>query len=415
MTGPSPAIGADTSGGRLSARGQLLMLAMAGGVTLAPLYYGQPLLDAIGREFGADQGQVAVVPIATQAGYALGMLAFVPLGDRFDRRPLILILTAGLTMALVVAWASPNLIALALASAVIGATATVTQQIVPLAARSTSDVERGRVLGRIVAGLLTGIAVSWAISGAIVGRLDWRAVFLFAAASCGAVLAILAWSLPTSSPPTRMAAGELYRTLPRLWRRHRELRHASLVQALVFGAYGLFWSNVIHLLRQPPITLDPTSAGLFGLTGIGAAGATLAAGRLSDRGRGHGAILSGIVLTILAFLVSGVSPTLGALVAAGALLGVGMPLSLVPNQARMYRLDPAAGGRLNTLFVASQFIAAAAGAWLGSKAMSVGGWPLAAGIGGAAATIALISEVAWRPRPVRMAADDTQATASRPV
>ena len=73
-----------------SLRGLLFLLATIAGVSVANIYYNQPLLDNFRHSFPASASWVGTVPAVTQLGYAAGMLLLAPLGDRFDRRRLIL-------------------------------------------------------------------------------------------------------------------------------------------------------------------------------------------------------------------------------------------------------------------------------------------------------------------------------------
>ncbi|MEK6346961.1 MAG: MFS transporter, partial [Burkholderia sp.] len=130
-------------------RGLLLLLATIAGVSVANIYYNQPLLGALRNAFPADANWIGVVPTATQLGYAAGMLLLAPLGDRFDRRKLILLQIAGLSVALLVAAAAPVLPVLAAASLAIGVLGTIAQQAVPFAAEIAPPAERGAAVGTV--------------------------------------------------------------------------------------------------------------------------------------------------------------------------------------------------------------------------------------------------------------------------
>ena len=54
-------------------RSLVLLLAVACALSVANVYYAQPLLDAIGREFGLAEGAVGIVVTATQLGCALAL------------------------------------------------------------------------------------------------------------------------------------------------------------------------------------------------------------------------------------------------------------------------------------------------------------------------------------------------------
>ncbi|HHG9984179.1 TPA: MFS transporter, partial [Yersinia enterocolitica] len=69
----------------------VFMLATGAGLSVASIYYSQPLLGVIGTDLHASVGTVGMVPTLTQIGYALGILLLAPLGDRHDRRIVILL------------------------------------------------------------------------------------------------------------------------------------------------------------------------------------------------------------------------------------------------------------------------------------------------------------------------------------
>src|SRR4051794_1443127 len=73
-------------------RALLWMMSVASGAAVANLYYNQPMLAAMARTFHADPHAIGLVATFTQAGYALGMPLFVPLGDFMERRRLIVML-----------------------------------------------------------------------------------------------------------------------------------------------------------------------------------------------------------------------------------------------------------------------------------------------------------------------------------
>lgn len=69
-------------------RGLVRLLATVCGVTIASIYYAQPLLHTIARAFGASQSAAGLVATSAQAGFAAGLLLIVPLGDITPQRPL---------------------------------------------------------------------------------------------------------------------------------------------------------------------------------------------------------------------------------------------------------------------------------------------------------------------------------------
>ncbi|WP_258223854.1 MFS transporter, partial [Stenotrophomonas sp. HMWF003] len=162
-----------------------LILAMAAGAgfSVASIYYSQPMLGVIGPDLGAAPAATGMVPTLTQLGYALGILLLAPLGDRFDRRRLILAKAVLLALMLAGAALAGSLPTLLLASLLIGVTATLAQDVVPAAASLAPAAERGSVVGKVMTGLLLGILLSRVASGLVAQWLGWRSMFALAAVS----------------------------------------------------------------------------------------------------------------------------------------------------------------------------------------------------------------------------------------
>src|SRR5690348_14105359 len=79
----------------------LWILAVACGVTVANLYYNQPLLAEMARSLHVPPQRMGWVAMLTQVGYAGGMLLFVPLADLVQPRRLVLLLLCAVTVALI--------------------------------------------------------------------------------------------------------------------------------------------------------------------------------------------------------------------------------------------------------------------------------------------------------------------------
>lgn len=112
----------------------VLLLAGGAGLSVASLYYAQPMLGVLGADMHVSAHDVGLIPTLTQLGYALGILLLAPLGDRFDRRSIILGKAVALCAALGLAAAAPTIHALLAASLCIGLAATLAQDLVPAAA-----------------------------------------------------------------------------------------------------------------------------------------------------------------------------------------------------------------------------------------------------------------------------------------
>src|SRR5580704_14496852 len=162
-------------------RGLVLLLAAACGLSVANLYYAQPVLDAIAKTFVTSSGTAGLVVTLGQIGYAMGLALLVPVGDLVARRrlvPIVLVISAGALVASALAPAIGLLIAVAL---VVGAGSVIAQVLVAMAASLASEDRRGQVVGTVMSGLLLGILLARTVSGAVADFSSWRVVYAMAA------------------------------------------------------------------------------------------------------------------------------------------------------------------------------------------------------------------------------------------
>ena len=358
-----------------SLRTLLLLLATIAGVAVANIYYNQPLLDNFRKSFPYSASWVGAVPAVTQLGYAAGMLLLAPLGDRFDRRRLILLQIAAICVALVVAAGAPSLVVLIAASLAIGVLATIAQQAVPFAAELAPPSGRGHAVGTVMSGLLLGILLARTAAGFVAEYFGWRAVFGASVVTLLVLAGVIRMRLPQSKPTSTLPYGKLLVSMWHLVLEHPGLREASLTGACLFAAFSIFWSVLALLLAGAPFHLGPQAAGLFGI--VGAAGALAApfAGKFSDR-RGPRTIISlSIGLVALAFVVFGLSgASIAGLVVGVIILDVGVQAAQISNQSRIYALSPEARSRVNTVYMVAYFIGGAAGSTVGAFVWPAFGW-----------------------------------------
>lgn len=366
-----------------------LAMAVAAGCAAANVWYNQPMLGVIQADLGVSSHTVALIPTATQIGFATGIVLLVPLGDRMDRRALILRQLAGLTLALLAAALAPGAAALIVASAAVGMGACMAQQIVPFAAELAPPEARGRVVGTVMSGLLFGILLGRVLSGTVARHAGWRAMFFLAAGIAVLMGLMLALLLPRSRPQVRASYAELLGSLVALIRAEPALRRATLIQAGMFGGFAAFWSVLALKLQALPLALGSDVAGLFGL--VGAAGVLVAtlAGRIVDRHGPRGVIGAAIALSAASFVVFVLSPTVPGLVIGLILLDIGMQASQIANQSIIYALRPDARGRLNTVFMTGMFVVGAIGSGAAGLGWTLGGWPAVCGVGFGLAMLSL--------------------------
>ncbi len=356
-------------------RALTVVLAVSCGLTVANLYFNQPLLALIAASFGIDVARATPVAMSTQLGYASGLLLIGPLGDRLPRKPLILSLGGALTVALCGAAAARSLLQLVVASYVLGLAASLAQQLIPLAAQLASPERRGRAVGTVMAGLLVGLLGGRVVAGFVGETWGWRSVFVLGAVGVLAMSAILAIALPSVAPTSKAPYGQLLASILKLAREHPVLRAAGLNGGLLFAAFSVFWVALTPLLSGPNFGLGGRAAGLFGLIGIAGALVAPLAGRLNDS-YGAPRVLAGfVVVTVASYFVFAVSAhSLWGLALGTFLLDVGVQGGHISNQSRIFALQPDASSRTNAFYMTCYFIGGATGSLLAGVAYTHFGW-----------------------------------------
>ncbi|AJP58692.1 MFS transporter [Pandoraea vervacti] len=384
----------------LSAR-LILLLATGTGLTVASLYYAQPMLGIMTDDIHAANTTVGWVPTLTQLGYALGILLLVPLGDRIDRRRIVLTKGVILTLALLLAAFAPGIGTLLVASLAIGLTATMAQDIVPAAAALAPESIRGRVVGTVMTGLLLGILLSRVVSGFVAQNFGWRAMYVVAAISV-AGFGLVAWrGLPSFHPTTQLTYRQLIGSVVGLWRRHPALRRAAFAQGLLSVGFSAFWSTLAVMLHEAPFHLGAAAAGAFGLAGAaGALGAPIA-GRIADKKGPQVVTRLGAAMVAVSFAAMLFAPMLSPhaqlwLIGLGAIgFDLGVQVALISHQTIVYGIEPAARSRLNAVLFVCVFIGMSLGSVLGSQALAYFGWTGVASL----ATLAALGALAVRMWP----------------
>jgi predicted MFS family arabinose efflux permease len=226
-----------------------------------------------------------------------------------------------------------------------------------------------------MSGLLIGVLLARVVSGFIGAHLGWRAMYWIAAVMMLALIPVLHLLLPREQPRPRISYPELLRSLWELIRKEPVLRETSIFGALVFGAFSVFWVTLVFFLATPPYHYGSDVAGLFGLAGIAGALAASFVGRLSDRINAR--IITGVMLmvTMIAFILFWLfGHSLWGLIIGVILLDLGTQGTHISNQTRIYRLNPTARSRLNTVYMVSYFIGGSLGSLLGAYGWSIARW-----------------------------------------
>ena len=351
----------------------LPFLGLACAVGVSSIYYNQPLLLEMAHTFHTTPDHVGLVAMATQIGYAAGLLIFVPLGDVLERRALMMRMYGAVAVALLLVAFAPTLTLLILASAVTGMMASVTHIVLPLAPDLVSDKERGRAIGIVMTGLLLGILLARTFSGWVSKIHGWQLVFIVAAVLNLVFVPLLWKKMPLLPPKQNLRYAEAMLSLWELWKTQPLLRESCTIGALAFASFSCFWTTLVFLLESH-YKMGAGVAGTFGV--VGAAGALIApvAGRLSDKHGPRWVLTVGISTLAASYVLIGggelahmpVAVHLAVLVVGVVVLDTGAQITQVANQTRIFGLVPSARSRLNTVYMTVYFGGAALGSWLSS-------------------------------------------------
>lgn len=206
-----------------------------------------PVLPTLVEEFVGASGSAGFVNGALVTLWALMQFVASPvigsLSDRYGRRPVILLSTAGLAADYVLMALAPNLWLLVLGRAIAGVTSSSFTTVFAYMADITSPDQRARGYGLIGAAFSAGF-IAGPLLGGLLGELSPRAPFWAAGAMSGLAFLYGLFVLPESLPIDRRMAFSWRRANPfgalRLLRSHPELSGLAVVTFLLHFSHHLF-------------------------------------------------------------------------------------------------------------------------------------------------------------------------------
>ena len=373
----------------------VLLFAVACGLSVANVYYAQPLLDLLARDFNVSRASIGGVITATQAGCALALVLLVPLGDRANRHRLMAVQLVLLAIALVsvaTARTAPLLLVGMLATGLLGTA--MTQGLIAYAATVAVPQERGRVVGAAQGGVVIGLLLARTMSGLIADVAGWRAVYFTSAALAVVMLPVLWRTLPAQpAPQVRIPYLRLLESMFSLLAHDRVLQIRGTIGMLMFAAFSVFWSAMALPLSAPPFALPHTAIGAFGLAGAAGALAAARAGYWADRGKGEWTTGVAWIVLLLSWLPAVfLSSGLWTLVIGVLLLDLSGQAIHVVNQSMIFRTRPDAHSRLVGCYMLFYATGSGAGALASTHVYAWAGWTGVCVLG---ATITLAGLLFW--------------------
>ncbi len=353
---------------------QVILMAVAAGFTAANVYINQPILKEISVSLGITENQAGIMSMLTQIGFGLGLFFITPLGDKINRKQLIVTLQTLSFVVLVLMAAAANVAEVWILSIMLGILSVSTQVLTPMAA-SLETVNRGKTVGFIFSGILIGILSARAISGFIAELLGWRYVYALSSLSILAISFLIRFNLPDSVSDFRGNYFELLKSSVYQIKRFRLLRYTSISGGLLFGIFCSFWTTLTFYLSAPPFNFHADTIGLFGLIAIAGPLLTPAAGKLADKGYRRVLLLISLSLVVISLALLKIFT--GSVLVIGMavlMLNIGVPANQIINLSIVYNLDQSSNSRINTIYMTTYFIGGSLGTMAGLISWKYGGW-----------------------------------------
>ncbi|MFY0727251.1 MFS transporter [Pseudomonas sp. NFX15] len=369
-----------------------LLFSVTCALAVANVYFAQPLLDSMAGSLGVNDSVIGFVVTATQAGYALGLLFIVPLGDLINRKRLVLFQVLLSAVALMAVGAAQHWLALLAGMLVVGLLAVVVQVLVAYAAVLATPLQRGQAVGTVTSGIVLGILLARFTSGLIADQAGWRAVYFVSSALMLSIAAVF-WKVlpPDKSPSNRLSYPALVRSLFTLYLTEPVLRTRGLLTMLIFAAFSVLWTAMVLPLSAPPLSLSHTAIGLFGLAGVAGALAARRSGRWADRGFAQR--VTGIALAILTLSwlpIAMAQTSLLALIVGVILLDFAVQAVHVTNQSLVFAARPDAQSRMVGAYMCFYSVGSALGAAAATQVYAHWGWPAVSLLGALISAAALV-------------------------
>ncbi|MEU6387733.1 MFS transporter [Streptomyces sp. NPDC046939] len=388
--GPRTRVEPQESGPR---RSLLLLMAAATGLSCAGNYVAQPLLDLISRELHLGSVLAGLLVTASQAGYALGLMLLVPLGDVVDRRRLAVTLFTATAVFLTASALAPNGPLLLAGTVLTALTSVGAQVVVAHTAALASERSRGSAVATVMSGILLGGLLARTAAGGLTGLGGWRTVYWVLAALMATAAVALHRALPRLPVVAALRYPALLRSTLALLRDEPLLRRRAVLSAFSLASYSVQLTALTFLLSGEPFGWSPPAIGLFGLVGaVGVLTMTFTA-RLGDRGHVRQVTGGATALLITGWLVLLAGErSVAWLVVGVVVLNIGQQAVLNSSQTVIYALRPEARSRINSAFMTCFFLGGALGSALASLVWAAAGWPGVCALG---ALLAAGSFLTW--------------------
>ena len=353
----------------------LWTLSVIAALSVANLYYNQPLLNQISKDLAVSEFTANLIPMTTQLGYALGLLFIIPLGDLYERRTIITVNFLLLAFSMCAIAISPDIHYVLAASVITGICSVMPQIFIPIASQFSHPDHKARNVGILVSGLLTGILGSRVISGIVGEYWGWRTMYYIASALMICCLFIVRKTLPEMPSNFKGTYKGLMSSLLTLFASLPAIRIVSIRAALCFGSFLTLWACLAFKLSGAPFYAGNNIIGLLGLCGIAGALTASFVGSYVRKCGVRNLNYIGDALMILAWIIMLVLQDyyIGFIIGI-IIIDIGMQCVQISNQTCALSLAPQAANRANTIFMTTYFIGGSIGTFLAGSSWHLMNW-----------------------------------------
>ncbi|KAK7063602.1 MFS DHA1 protein [Favolaschia claudopus] len=356
------------------------------------MYYVQPILVELTREFHVNDIEVSRIPTLLQAGYAIGLFLLSPLGDILRRRQFVLtlvLIASSLTIGLAI---TNSLVVFEVLSFFTAVSSVAPQVLIPLTADLAPANRRATFIGIVLSGLLTGVLIARVLSGIIAQYSSYKNIYYMAIATQYAFLVVLYLVIP--DVPVKNADLSYFQIMKSMAK--FALTEPALVQGcfIIFcsaAVFSGFWVTLTFLLDGAPYHYSTLVIGLFGLFGLAGIAMSPVIGRIVDGFTPWTATLVAIFFMLASQIIEtfGGPINVAAIVVATILVDLGAQATQVSLASSIFALAPEARARLNAVLILS-VSGQVMGTAVSTQLYVEGGYKLSSGIRVAFAGVELV-------------------------
>ena len=350
------------------------MAAMAG-LTVANLYYNQPLLEMIRCDLQTTSSLANLIAVITQVGYALGLFFIVPTGDLFSRRKIIVVCMVIAALMTATIGMADNIYIIWIASLIMGACSIVPQLFIPIAGQFSRPENKARNMGYVLSGLLIGILAARVVSGMIGEWFGWRMMYYIAGVVMITCLALTLWMMPQMQQNFSGSYIGLMKSVMQIFLDTPRIRLNSIRAAFGFGSMLTFWACLAFHLADEPFHSGSDAVGYLGICGVAGALVASGIGKYIPRYGVKRFSIVGASIQIVAWLTAWFfGNTYIGLILTIILIDIGLQCLQLSNQSACIQAVPEASNRANTIFMTTYFIGGSLGTFLAGQGWHIAGW-----------------------------------------